>query len=117
MEVGRPVVFAVLTTVVAFWPLLLGSGTMGKVMRNIPIVVIVVLLGSLVEALLILPAHLSRSKHAAALREGNSEKEKRMVRWLAWVIKGPYAKLVGLCVRWRYATLAIGIAMLLGWVD
>lgn len=113
MEVGRPVVFAVLTTVVAFWPLLLGTGTMGKVMRNIPIVVIVVLLGSLVEALLILPAHLSRSKHAADLRERNSEKQKRMVRWLAWVIKGPYAKLVSLCVRWRYATLALGIAMLL----
>ena len=113
MEVGRPVVFAVLTTVVAFWPLLLGTGTMGKVMRNIPIVVIVVLLGSLVEALLILPAHLSRSKHAADLRERNSQKEKRMVRWLAWVIKGPYAKLVSLCVRWRYATLALGIAMLL----
>ena len=113
MEVGRPVVFAVLTTVVAFWPLLLGTGTMGKVMRNIPIVVIVVLLGSLVEALLILPAHLSRSQHAAALRARNSEKQKRMVRWLAWVIKGPYAKLVSLCVRWRYATLALGIAMLL----
>ncbi|MEA3385037.1 MAG: efflux RND transporter permease subunit, partial [Thermodesulfobacteriota bacterium] len=30
VEVGRPVIFAVLTTVVAFWPLLLGSGTMGK---------------------------------------------------------------------------------------
>jgi len=113
MEVGRPVIFAVLTTVVAFWPLLLGIGTMGKVMRNIPIVVIVVLLGSLVEALLILPAHLSRSKQAAALREGNSEKEKLMVRWLAWVIKGPYARLVSLCVRWRYATVALGIAMLL----
>ncbi len=113
MEVGRPVVFAVLTTVVAFWPLLLGTGTMGKVMRNIPIVVIVVLLGSLVEALLILPAHLSRSKHAAALRARNSGKKKHMVRWLAWVIKGPYAKLVSICVRWRYATLALGIAMLL----
>ena len=29
LEVGRPVIFAVLTTVAAFWPLLLGSGTMG----------------------------------------------------------------------------------------
>jgi hypothetical protein len=28
-EVGRPVIFAVLTTVAAFWPLLLGSGTIG----------------------------------------------------------------------------------------
>lgn len=113
VEVGRPVIFAVLTTVVAFWPLLLGAGTMGKVMRNIPIVVILVLLGSLVESLLILPAHLSRSKHGAAGRRRGPKKEKRMVRWLAWVIKGPYAKLVDFCVTWRYATVALGIAMLL----
>jgi multidrug efflux pump subunit AcrB len=113
LEVGRPVIFAVLTTVVAFWPLLLGTGTMGKVMRNIPIVVILVLLGSLVESLLILPAHLSRSKHGTAGRRRGPKKEKRMVRWLRWFINGPYAKLVSFCVRWRYATVALGIAMLL----
>jgi multidrug efflux pump subunit AcrB len=113
MEVGRPVVFAVLTTVVAFWPLLLGSGTMGKVMRNIPIVVIAVLFGSLVESLLILPAHLARSKHGRQRPPGGPiNSEKRVARWLQWVIGGPYARLVNFCVRWRYATVALGIAML-----
>jgi len=38
-EVGRPVIFAVLTTVAAFYPLLFGSGMIGKFMRNIPLVV------------------------------------------------------------------------------
>ncbi|MBW1742407.1 MAG: efflux RND transporter permease subunit [Deltaproteobacteria bacterium] len=113
MEVGRPVVFAVLTTVVAFWPLLLGSGTMGKIMRNIPIVVIVVLLGSLVESLLILPAHLVGSKHGKRDQAKSSIETKRMARWLQWVIKGPYARLVDFCVRWRYATVSFGIALLL----
>jgi len=113
IEVGRPVIFAVLTTVVAFWPLLLGSGTMGKIMRNIPIVVIVVLIGSLVESLFILPAHLSRSKRGATVRKERPQRERRMVRWLAWVIKGPYSRLVHFCVRWRYATIAVGITMLL----
>ncbi|MBN1840924.1 MAG: efflux RND transporter permease subunit [Deltaproteobacteria bacterium] len=113
IEVGRPVIFAVLTTVAAFWPLLLGTGTMGKVMRNIPIVVILVLLGSLAESLLILPAHLSRSRHGASPRKNDLKKEKRMVLWLRWVINGPYARLVDFCVRWRYATVALGIAMLL----
>ena len=42
IEVGRPVIFSVLTTMVAFWPLLMAGGTMGKLMRNIPIVVIAV---------------------------------------------------------------------------
>jgi multidrug efflux pump subunit AcrB len=109
LEVGRPVVFAVLTTVAAFWPLLLGTGTMGKIMRTIPIVVILVLLGSLVECLLILPAHLVGSKRGAK----KSIEESRTARWLKWFIKGPYAKMVGFCVRWRYATVALGIAVLL----
>ena len=109
LEVGRPVIFAVLTTVAAFWPLLMGSGTMGKIMKNIPIVVILVLLGSLVECLLILPAHLLRSKDA----DSEFRKEKRMSRWLKWVIGGPYARLVDFCVKWRYATFALGIALLL----
>ena len=113
MEVGRPVIFAVLTTVVAFWPLLLGGGTMGKVMRNLPIVVILVLMGSLVESLLILPAHLNRSRERATRRTGRPKKEKMISRGLKWVIRKPYASLVNSCVRWRYATVALGIAVLL----
>jgi multidrug efflux pump subunit AcrB len=58
-RVAVPVVFAVLTTVAAFTPLLFIPGTMGKFMGDIPTVVIAVLLLSLVEALLILPYHLS----------------------------------------------------------
>ncbi|MEM1032291.1 MAG: efflux RND transporter permease subunit [Myxococcota bacterium] len=57
-DVGTPVIFSVLTTVVAFSPLLFVPGTMGKFFRNIPTVVITVLLLSLVESLLVLPAHL-----------------------------------------------------------
>ncbi|MDH3773187.1 MAG: efflux RND transporter permease subunit [Deltaproteobacteria bacterium] len=109
LEVGRPVVFAVLTTVAAFYPLLLGSGVMGKLIRNIPTVVILVLLGSLVECLLILPAHLVASKH----RTKRSMEEKRTARWLKWFIRRPYAWAVHFCVRWRYATVALGIAILL----
>ena len=67
MEVGLPVIFSVLTTMVAFWPLLLGGGMMGRVMRNLPIVVILVLLGSLVESLLILPSHLAGSQKKALI--------------------------------------------------
>jgi multidrug efflux pump subunit AcrB len=113
LEVGRPVVFAILTTVVAFWPLLLGSGTMGKIMRNIPLVVIVVLLGSLVEALLILPAHLARSRCGNVAGGVRQIEEKWASRTLKKVIRGPYARLLALCLRWRYATVALGIAVLL----
>jgi multidrug efflux pump subunit AcrB len=112
LEVGRPVIFSVLTTMVAFWPLLLAGGRMGKLMRNLPIVVILVLLGSLVEALFILPSHLERSARKAVRRGEARPKEKRFARWLKQFINGPYVRMVDFCVRWRYATLAFGIALL-----
>ena len=59
-RVAVPVVFAVLTTVVAFTPLLFTPGVIGKFLKYIPMVVIAVLLFSLVESLLILPHHLSK---------------------------------------------------------
>ena len=108
-QVGRPVIFSVLTTMVAFWPLLMAGGTMGNFMRNIPVVVILVLMGSLVESLFILPAHLARSK--AAYKAG--QRPKRMTRMLNWIILGPYRKTIEFCLKWRYATLAFGLAVLL----
>ena len=101
IEVGLPVIFSVLTTVAAFVPLLFGAGTMGKVMRNLPLVVILVLMGSLVESLLILPCHLagSRRKMAAGNRP---QKEKRLSRWLNMFIKGPYHRFLNKCLSWRY---------------
>ena len=124
LEVGRPVIFSVLTTLVAFWPLQLAGGMMGKMMRNIPIVVCLVLVGSLVESLFILPAHLERSARKAARRRSGKPKVKRSARWLRWIISGPYTRLVAFCIRWRYATLAVGMVLLLlcfgvwkaGWV-
>lgn len=59
LEVGTPVVFSILTSVAAFTPLFFVDGMMGKFMGIIPVIVIAVLLLSLVESLLILPAHLS----------------------------------------------------------
>jgi len=58
-RVTMPVIFAVLTTVAAFSPLFAIGGVMGKILADIPLVVVAVLFLSLVESLLILPNHLS----------------------------------------------------------
>ena len=58
-RVTVPVVFAVLTTIAAFSPLLMIGGVMGKILFDLPLVVVAVLILSLVESLLILPNHLS----------------------------------------------------------
>ena len=113
LEVGRPVIFAVLTTVVAFYPLLLGGGMMGSIMSNIPYVVILVLLGSLLECLMILPAHLARSKSAAAIQQRKMRKGPIMDRLLKAFVRGPYAKILRFCTKWRYITVAFSVGILL----
>ncbi len=57
-RLGGPVVFAVLTTIAAFSPMLFVPGLLGKFMRNMPVIVIAALTFSLIESLFILPAHL-----------------------------------------------------------
>jgi multidrug efflux pump subunit AcrB len=77
-RVAVPVVFAVLTTVAAFTPLLFVPGSIGKFLKFIPMIVIAVLLFSLIESLFILPHHLSHLPEHAHMR---------LPRGLRWVEK------------------------------
>ncbi len=56
-EVILPITMATLTTVAAFMPVFMLSGEMGMIMVLIPIVVIMVLFGSLIESFFFLPLH------------------------------------------------------------
>jgi len=56
-----PVMSSSLTTIAAFLPLMLVSGIMGQVLRDIPFVIICVIIASLIESFLILPGHLRSS--------------------------------------------------------
>ena len=58
-EVSMPVIAAVTTTIVAFLPLAFVGGIMGKFIKILPMVVISCLLISLLECLVLLPAHLN----------------------------------------------------------
>jgi multidrug efflux pump subunit AcrB len=121
-EMAVPVTFAVLTTVAAFAPLLFVAGNMGKVMRQIPVVVIAVLAMSLIESLLILPAHLSGEPSWFARLVGSllgpiltaiEAAQARIRRGLEWVISEPYRRSLEWALEWRYLTMAIGIAVVL----
>ena len=58
-RIKNPLTFAVLTSVAAFTPLLFIPGGIGEVWGALPVILIGMLLISLIEALLILPNHLS----------------------------------------------------------
>ncbi len=112
-EMAAPVTMAVLTTVFAFLPLLYIIGIMGKFLRVIPIVVISVLMVSLVEALLILPAHLSARAFSRKVKIFNQVDRIQIwtERRLEAFVNGRFANFVIRTVKWRYATLAVGCAI------
>jgi multidrug efflux pump subunit AcrB len=116
LEVGRPVTFAVLTSVAAFMPLLFVTGLVGKFIKAIPLVVISVLIISLIESLFILPAHLSYGrphKEKKGSRRFFERIREGFANLLERFTKGPYSRLLELCLKNRYATLAFGIATVL----
>jgi multidrug efflux pump subunit AcrB len=116
LEVGVPVTFSILTTVAAFMPMVFVGGSMGKFMKVVPLVVISLLLVSLVESLLVLPAHLSngqahrpKGKILGAIDRIHIGFSRQLERFIA----GPYQKFLMLCIRYRYTTMAVSVAILL----
>lgn len=117
-EVLAPVTFAVITTIVAFIPLALVPGITGKFFRNIPFIVIPVLILSLVESVFILPAHL-RHVGRTKLRGRKGRKrahnpfrklgvlQLRFSEWVERVIAGKVPPIVRRLVRDRYLTVAV----------
>jgi multidrug efflux pump subunit AcrB len=128
-QVAIPVTFAILTTVCSFMPLMMVQGVTGKFMRVIPVIVITTLAFSWLESLFILPAHIA---HAA--RDTNEAKnpvnrawkrlQTRCANGLDTVARRWYAPGLRIGLKYRYATVALGIAALMltmgiigaGWV-
>ena len=111
-EIATPVTFAVLTTVAAFLPLMFVPSLMGKIFRVIPLVVIPCLVFSLVESLWILPAHLAHIPRRR--RNGPLRRFQQLVaNGLKQFIERVYRPLLEACLRWRYATAALGVSTLI----
>ncbi len=118
-SVAVPVVFAVLTTVAAFVPMIFLPGSIGKFFAVVPLAVIPALLFSLVESQLVLPAHLSHEGKlgdrlarvwpfkAWVLAQGVC------VRGLRFVAERVYRPLLEAALAWRYVTVAIAVGALL----
>jgi multidrug efflux pump subunit AcrB len=110
-----PVVFGVLTTVAAFAPMLFVPGSMGKLTRALPIVVIVSLMFSLLEALWILPAHLASGGPVDAPPRGELSRRWRAVQdrvaggFDAFVQSG-LGPALERALAWRYFTISCALA-------
>jgi multidrug efflux pump subunit AcrB len=114
-EMARPVTFSILTTVLAFIPLLFIPGTTGKFWWPLPAVVIVVLLVSLLEALLILPAHLGHVAAGPGRLGGRALRrwQEGFARRADHFDQHHYRGCLDLCLRHRYVTLTAAVTLLL----
>lgn len=109
-EIALPVTFGIITTVVAFSPLAdLGNTRLAFIASQIPMVVIPVLLMSLVESKLVLPAHLSHiTPRNDEQRSGKlSQLQLRISRGLENVIERYYQPFLEHCLNNKAITLAL----------
>ncbi|SHM87244.1 efflux RND transporter permease subunit [Polaribacter sp. KT 15] len=79
MEVIPPIVSAILTTIIAFSTFFFVDGRIGSFFGEVSTIVLLTLTVSLVEALVILPAHIAHSKALERKREENGEEKKTNV--------------------------------------
>ncbi|CAA0082137.1 Multidrug resistance protein MexB [BD1-7 clade bacterium] len=115
-RVALPVTFGVLTTVVAFTPMVLVDGPWQAAPHAIGFIVILCLLFSLVESKLILPAHLASMQQgifrAVKFRWHDNFQKRNNEKLMAWV-KRFYVPVLRVSTRHRYTTVAGFIGLLL----
>ena len=126
--VSTPVTYAVLTTMVAFLPVFMLPGTLGKFFAGIPLVVIPTLAFSLVQSKLVLPYHLSLCHVGDKSKRDNLNILSRFQRLVAdgleRFVDKVYRPQLAWALEWRYFTLAAFAAILIlisgtfaaGWV-
>ena len=113
-EMAGPVTFSILTNIVAFVPLMFIPGETGKFWRPLPIVVIIVLAVSLLEALFILPSHLAhirQNPHRQGIRGWLHRSQRRFAEGFSWMVNMLYRPALRVSLSFRYVTLAVALAL------
>ena len=114
-DISKPVIFSILTNIIAFIPLLFIPGTTGKFWWPLPAVVIIVLAVSLLEALFILPAHLAHASKKKPIRPGRKLQKLQQSFDQAFknFMQNYYRPFLGLCLKNRYITFSAAVSLLL----
>lgn len=113
-DVFLPVFGSAITTMIAFAPLYFVQGVMGKLVAILPVVVIVALTASLVEAFGVLPAHLVHA--GGARRDGRSihaRLRRRMDGAMDWFVNRVYRPAYHRALTARGLTVCSGLAVFL----
>jgi len=98
-EMVKPVTIASLTTLFSFLPVLLISGTMGEVMKLIPIALSSLVVASLIESFIFLPIHAAHT-----LKNGA-----KVTNWS--YVNSYYSEVIHFFMRWKKSFLIIFIVL------
>ncbi|MDK3019707.1 efflux RND transporter permease subunit [Pseudodonghicola flavimaris] len=109
-QVAPGVVSSFLTTVMIVGPLGFMTGNIGALLKYIPIVLVMTLVVSLIEAFLILPHHLHHALQGD-LRPGAIRR--RVNHGFDALRDGVVVPFAGLCLRFRYLTLGVAGGLVL----
>ncbi len=113
-EMSVVVIFAVVTNIIAFMPLLFVPGSTGKFFSILPVVVIAVFSISLIECLFVLPSHLAYDRRELA--GGILGKIEKIPQWfdkrLQRFIGNYYSPVLRFALSKRYLTAVLFIALL-----
>ena len=107
-----PVLASSLTTVAAFMPLMLVGGIIGRILFDIPLVVICVIIASVIESFLILPGHLHHTFRNARATQTSGFRQ-RFDDGFERFRNGTFLHLVTAAVRRPMTTLSVAVAALL----
>ena len=112
-EVAVPVSFSIMTNIVAFIPLCLLPGRMGKILWMLPAVVIIAFSISWLESLFILPAHLGhyKEKKRKGFRLWLHTKQQKFSKWFMLKVNTWYKPFLELCLGHRYLVIVIAISI------
>ncbi|MET2985136.1 efflux RND transporter permease subunit [Aureibaculum conchae] len=127
MEVMPAILSAIITTVLAFSTFLFLEGRIGAFFSEVSVIVMLTLIVSLVEALIILPAHIAHSKALVKLTKTEEEKKKGIAkfflkfrkfnewgdRFMNYCRDRLYSPALRFALRQRFITFSILIAIMI----
>lgn len=110
-EVATPVTFGILTTVAAFVPLALIEGGRSMFFKQLPFVVIPVLLFSLIESKFVLPAHLKYMKKSNKEPGAFSRFQSKFAKGLERFVATYYQPVLVKALKNRLLTLSVFLSI------
>ncbi|MDA3898924.1 MAG: efflux RND transporter permease subunit [Spirochaetes bacterium] len=115
-EIFKPVTISFICISASFVPLLLLTGLMGKFIKNIPLMILICLSASWVVALFLMPTFLkifSKEKKGVS-KSLETEDGEHLEKGFMGRIQLKYISFIKVALRFRYITVAILVALLIG---